>query len=67
MFSGQVRAALHRLPLEQHQILLLAYYGGYTHREISELVKVPLGTVKSRMYLGVKRLRILLRPLLTAL
>lgn len=66
VFAGEVRAALHRLPLEQHQTLLLAYYGGYTHREISELVKVPLGTVKSRIYLGVKRLRTLLHPLLAA-
>ncbi len=45
---------------------VLAYYGGYTHREISELVKVPLGTVKSRTFLGIQRLRILLRPLLDA-
>lgn len=66
VFTGQVRAALHRLPLHQRQILLLAYYGGYTHREISELVKVPLGTVKSRTFLGIQRLRILLRPLLDA-
>ena len=42
--------------------LLLAYYGGYTYREISELVEIPLGTVKSRIFLGIRRLRILLRP-----
>ncbi|HVE97428.1 MAG TPA: sigma-70 family RNA polymerase sigma factor [Pseudonocardiaceae bacterium] len=66
VFAGQVRAALHRLPLHQRQTLLLAYYGGYTYREISELVEVPLGTVKSRIFLGVQRLRILLRPLLDA-
>jgi RNA polymerase sigma-70 factor, ECF subfamily len=66
VFAGQVRAAVHRLPRRQRQTLLLAYYGGYTHREISELVEVPLGTVKSRMSLGVQRLRTLLRPLLDA-
>lgn len=64
VFAGQVHAALHRLPLQQRQPLLLAYYGGYTYREISELVEVPLGTVKSRIFLGIRRLRILLRPLL---
>jgi RNA polymerase sigma-70 factor (ECF subfamily) len=41
----------------------LAYYGGYTYREISELVEIPLGTVKSRIFLGLRRLRMLLRPL----
>jgi RNA polymerase sigma factor (sigma-70 family) len=64
VFAGQLRAALHRLPLQQRQPLLLAYYGGYTYREISKLVEVPLGTVKSRIFLGIRRLRILLRPLL---
>jgi RNA polymerase sigma-70 factor (ECF subfamily) len=57
---------MHRLPLQQRETLLLAFYGGYTHREISELAEVPLGTVKSRIFLGVQRLRILLRPLLDA-
>ena len=66
VFASQVRAALHRLPRQQRQTLLLAYYGGYTHREISELVEVPLGTVKSRMFAGVRRLQTLLRPLLDA-
>ncbi len=60
--AGQLRAALHRLPLQQRQPLLLAYYGGYTYREISELVEVPLGTVKSRIFLGIRRLRMLLCP-----
>jgi RNA polymerase sigma-70 factor, ECF subfamily len=64
VFAGEVRAALQQLPLRQRQTVLLAYYGGYTHREISELVKVPLGTVKSRMFSGIRGLRILLLPLL---
>jgi DNA-directed RNA polymerase specialized sigma24 family protein len=62
--AGQVRDALGRLPAEQRQALALAYYGGYTQREVAALTGVPLGTVKSRMFTGVQRLRTLLGPLL---
>jgi RNA polymerase sigma-70 factor (ECF subfamily) len=55
--AGQVRQALHLLPVEQRQVLALAYYGGHTQREIAALTGVPLGTVKSRMFAGVQRLR----------
>jgi RNA polymerase sigma-70 factor (ECF subfamily) len=58
--AGQVRAALHRLPFEQRQVLALAYFGGHTQREIAVLTGVPLGTVKSRMFTAVQRLRSLL-------
>lgn len=58
--AGQVRAALHRLPQEQRQVLALAYFGGHTQREIAALTSVPLGTVKSRMFTAVQRLRSLL-------
>jgi RNA polymerase sigma factor (sigma-70 family) len=58
--AGQVRAALHRLPVEQRQVLALAYFGGHTQREIAVLTDVPLGTVKSRMFTAVQRLRSLL-------
>jgi RNA polymerase sigma factor (sigma-70 family) len=58
--AGQVRAALHRLPVEQRQVLALAYFGGHTQREIAVLAGVPLGTVKSRMFTAVQRLRSLL-------
>ncbi|MGH3856579.1 MAG: RNA polymerase sigma factor [Pseudonocardiaceae bacterium] len=58
--AGQVRAALHRLPAEQRQVLALAYFGGHTQREIAALTSVPLGTVKSRMFTAVQRLRLLL-------
>jgi RNA polymerase sigma factor (sigma-70 family) len=61
--AGQVRAALDRLPAEQRQALALAYYGGYTQREVAALTGVPVGTVKSRMFTGVQRLRSVLGPL----
>lgn len=62
--AGHVREALGGLPAEQCQALALAYYGGYTQREVAALTGVPLGTVKSRMFTGVQRLRGVLGPLL---
>jgi RNA polymerase sigma-70 factor, ECF subfamily len=53
----QVREALNTLPPEQLKILELAYFSGYTHVQISELVDVPLGTIKGRMRLGLKKMR----------
>ncbi len=53
----QVREALRVLPSEQVQVLKLAYYSGYTHTEIAELLDLPLGTVKGRMRLGLKKIR----------
>lgn len=54
---GQVREALRTLPPEQLKILELAYYSGYTHAEISEMLGLPLGTVKGRMRLGMKKIK----------
>lgn len=62
--AGQVRDALGRLPDEQREALALAYFGGYTQREVATLTGVPLGTVKSRMFTGVQRLRNVLGPAL---
>jgi RNA polymerase sigma-70 factor, ECF subfamily len=53
----QIREALNTLPPEQLKILELAYFSGYTHVEISDLLSLPLGTVKSRMRLGLKKIR----------
>jgi RNA polymerase sigma-70 factor (ECF subfamily) len=53
----QVKEALRELPPEQLKVLELAYYSGHTHVEIAELLGLPLGTVKGRMRLGLKRIR----------
>nr|WP_246106682.1 sigma-70 family RNA polymerase sigma factor [Pseudonocardia kunmingensis] len=60
--AGHVRDALGGLPAEQRQALALAYYAGYTQREVAALTGVPLGTVKSRMFTGIQRLRNVLGP-----
>jgi RNA polymerase sigma-70 factor (ECF subfamily) len=52
-----VQAALQQLPDDQRQALELAYYGGYTQSELAERFGVPLGTIKSRMFEGLNRLR----------
>ena len=52
-----MRGALKELPTEQQQVLTLAYYGGFTHQEIAGMLELPLGTVKSRMHLGLARIR----------
>jgi RNA polymerase sigma factor (sigma-70 family) len=55
--AQHTRDALRDLPAEQREMLLLAYYGGYTQREIADMTGLPLGTVKSRTLTAMRRLR----------
>ena len=52
-----VRSALETLPAEQRRTLELAYFGGFTHSQIAEMLGMPLGTVKGRMRLGLEKMR----------
>ena len=54
---GRVREALDALPHVQQQVLELAHFSGLTNREIAEHLRLPLGTVKGRMRLGLEKLR----------
>jgi RNA polymerase sigma-70 factor (ECF subfamily) len=52
-----VRSAMEELPSEQSQVIELAYFGGFTHVEIADMLETPVGTVKGRMRLGLRKLR----------
>jgi RNA polymerase sigma-70 factor, ECF subfamily len=55
--AATVRAALGRLPADQSQVIELAYFGGFTHTEIAEMLQTPVGTIKGRMRLGLGKMR----------
>jgi RNA polymerase sigma-70 factor (ECF subfamily) len=55
--AATIRTAIETLPSEQSQVIELAYFGGFTHTEIAAMVQAPVGTVKGRMRLGLKKLR----------
>jgi RNA polymerase sigma-70 factor (ECF subfamily) len=55
--AGTVRSALSTLPADQCQVIELAYFGGFTHTEIAEMLEAPVGTIKGRMRLGLKKMR----------
>jgi RNA polymerase sigma-70 factor (ECF subfamily) len=55
--AATVRRAMEVLPSEQVQVIELAYFGGFTHTEIADMLDTPVGTVKGRMRLGLKKLR----------
>ena len=52
-----VRAALEGLPDEQCRVIELAYFGGFTHTQIADMLAMPVGTVKGRMRLGLEKMR----------
>jgi RNA polymerase sigma-70 factor (ECF subfamily) len=55
--SAEIRGALGGLPSEQRRVIELAYFGGFTHVEIASMLGTPVGTVKGRMRLGLRKLR----------
>ena len=55
--SRELSTALSSLPGDQSQVIQLAYFGGFSHSEIAEMLGMPLGTVKGRMRLGLEKIR----------
>jgi RNA polymerase sigma-70 factor, ECF subfamily len=51
------RRALDTLPPDQVKVIELAYFGGFTHTEIAQMLELPMGTVKGRMRLGLQKMR----------
>ena len=55
--AAEVRTALAALPSEQSRAIELAYFGGFSHAEIADMLQTPIGTVKGRIRLGLEKLR----------
>jgi RNA polymerase sigma-70 factor (ECF subfamily) len=55
--ARRVRSALDELPADQRRVIELAYFGGLSHTQISEMLELPPGTVKGRMRLGLSKMR----------
>ena len=55
--ARSIRSALETLPDEQRRTIELAYFGGFSHSQIAELLEEPIGTVKGRMRLGLDKMR----------
>jgi RNA polymerase sigma-70 factor, ECF subfamily len=58
--ARHVREKLQELPTEQRQVVELAYFGGFSHTQIAEMLQLPAGTVKGRMRLALTKMRIAL-------
>lgn len=63
--SREIQGALGTLPSDQSQVIELAYFGGFSHSEIAEMLGMPLGTVKGRMRLGLEKIRVQLAEAIT--
>jgi RNA polymerase sigma-70 factor (ECF subfamily) len=59
MLEDNIRSGLQKLPREQSEILIKVYLEGKSHQETSEELRLPLGTVKSRVRLAIKKLKVL--------
>ena len=55
--AREVRTALETLPADQSRVIELAYFGGFTHSEIANMLDTPIGTIKGRMRLGLEKMR----------
>jgi RNA polymerase sigma-70 factor (ECF subfamily) len=55
--AAELRGALGKLPDPQAKVIELAYFGGFSHSEISRILNLPMGTVKGRMRLGLEKIR----------
>ena len=62
MRRSRIKDALSALRPEQREVVVLAYYGGLTHSEMAKRLELPLGTVKTRMRLALKKLKEVLEP-----
>ncbi len=62
MQQQKVHAALAELPQEQQDVLFMAFFRGYSHSQIADQLEMPLGTVKTRIRLGMQKLRHMLQP-----
>jgi RNA polymerase sigma factor (sigma-70 family) len=60
-WADELRSAMGRLTEEQRQVIVMAFFEGYTQPEIAEILKIPLGTVKTRTFRALHRLAELLR------
>lgn len=57
-----MRALVEDLPSEQRRVIELAYFGGFTHEQIAQMLELPLGTVKGRMRLALEKMRANIEP-----
>jgi RNA polymerase sigma-70 factor (ECF subfamily) len=55
--AREVRGAVSGLPEDQSRVIQLAFFGGFSHSEIAEMLNEPLGTIKGRMRLGMEKIR----------
>ena len=60
--ARELQEVMSTLPGEQLEVVRLAYFGGFTHTQIAEMLKMPVGTVKGRMRLGLEKMRRALAP-----